>query len=83
LVYFAISSALSASTPPPQPRLNILFDSDKWVLMALEACGVTEEIRNLGDVKWVATEDGSAGKGTGRWIACFIFRPSNTEDKRG
>ncbi len=31
------------------------------------------EIRNLGDVKWLATEDGSPGKGTGRHIACFIM----------
>jgi hypothetical protein len=25
-------------------------------------------------VKWLATEDGSAGKGTGRHIAAFILR---------
>jgi len=58
----------------------VVFPIDKWVLMALEACGVTDEIRNLGDVKWVATEDGSVGKGTGRWIACFIFKPQNYEN---
>lgn len=27
-----------------------------------------------GDVRWCATEDGSAGKGTGRHIACFVLR---------
>ena len=32
------------------------------------------EIRNLGDVKWLATEDKSEGKGTGRHIACFILK---------
>ena len=32
------------------------------------------EIRNLGDVKWLATEDKSPGKGTGRHIACFILK---------
>jgi hypothetical protein len=31
--------------------------------------------QKLGDVKWLATEDGSAGKGTGRHIACFILEP--------
>ena len=32
-------------------------------------------VRNLGDVRWLATEDGSAGNGTGRHIACFILEP--------
>lgn len=36
------------------------------------------QIRNLGDVRWLATEDGSIGKGTGRHIACFILEPLNT-----
>ena len=49
---------------------------DKWVLMLIRACfGPSSNIRNLGDVKWVATEDGSVGKGTGRHIACFILDP--------
>lgn len=49
----------------------IVFPIDKWVLMLVEAgC----EIRNLGDIKWLATEDGSAGKGTGRHIAQFILK---------
>lgn len=54
----------------------LVFPVDKWVLMLLKAIlGDEAEIRNLGDVKWLATEDGSAGKGTGRHIAQFILRP--------
>lgn len=52
----------------------VVYPVDKWVLMMIEACGITMEIRNLGDVKWLATEDGSQGKGTGRHIACFVLR---------
>lgn len=51
--------------------VTIVFPIDKWVLM-LVAAGV--EISNLGDVRWLATEDGSAGKGTGRHIARFTLR---------
>jgi hypothetical protein len=49
----------------------IVYPVDKWILMMLAAGA---EVRNLGDVKWVATEDGSTGKGTGRHIAQFILR---------
>ena len=53
----------------------LVFPVDKWVLMLVEAVmGEEGEIRNLGDVKWLATEDRSEGKGTGRHIACFILR---------
>ena len=45
------------------------------VLMLIKAGA---EIRNLGDVRWLATEDGSQGKGTGRHIACFILDPTST-----
>lgn len=38
--------------------------------------GETADIRNLGDVRWHATEDNSQGKGTGRHIAMFILRGS-------
>ena len=48
-----------------------VFPIDKWVLMMVKA---KAEIRNLGDVKWLATEDGSQGKGTGRHIACFVLK---------
>lgn len=37
--------------------------------------GEHSRIRNLGDVRWLATEDGSQGKGTGRHIAMFILEP--------
>lgn len=49
----------------------MVYPVDKWVLMLIEKC---TEIRNLGDVKWCATEDGTQGKGTGRHIACFIMK---------
>ena len=51
-------------------RVVLVYPIDKWILMLLQAGA---EVRNLGDVKWLATEDGSAGKGTGRHIACFIL----------
>lgn len=52
-----------------------VYPIDKWVLMFIrEVLGSESEIRNLGDVRWLATEDGSAGKGTGRHIACFVLR---------
>jgi hypothetical protein len=54
-------------------RLVVLvYPIDKWVLMLLRAIG--SEVRNLGDVRWHAIEDSTAGKGTGRHIACFILR---------
>ena len=49
----------------------LVYPIDKWVLMLIAAGA---EVRNLGDVKWLATEDGTAGKGTGRHIACFVLR---------
>jgi hypothetical protein len=59
----------------------VVYPVDKWVLMMMAAIGA-QNIRNLGDVKWCATEDGSAGKGTGRHIACFVLTP-NAEVSRG
>jgi hypothetical protein len=53
----------------------MVYPIDKWVLMLTTAIlGEDAEIRNLGDVKWLATEDGSEGKGMGRDIAMFILR---------
>lgn len=49
----------------------MVYPMDKWVLMMIEAGA---EIRNLKDVKWLATEDMTPGKGTGRHIACFILK---------
>ena len=56
----------------------MVYPIDKWVLMLLEAGA---RVRNLKDVKWLATEDGSVGPGTGRHIACFILENSNKENK--
>jgi hypothetical protein len=54
----------------------LVYPVDKWILMLIAAGA---EVRNLGDVKWLATEDGTAGKGTGRHIACFILRGGDSE----
>ena len=51
----------------------IVYPIDKWVLMLIEAGA---KISNLGDVKWLATEDGTPGKGTGRHIAQFVLETS-------
>jgi hypothetical protein len=51
-------------------RVVMVYPIDKWVLMML-AAGAT--VRNLGDVKWCATEDGTVGPGTGRHIAMFVL----------
>jgi len=53
----------------------LVYPIDKWILMLIAAGA---EVRNLGDVKWCATEDGSPGKGTGRHIACFILKADTT-----
>lgn len=52
----------------------IVYPVDKWVLMMLSAMGCMQ-VRNLGDVRWLSTEDRQPGKGTGRHIACFILEP--------
>jgi hypothetical protein len=51
-------------------RVVLVYPVDKWVLMLLEAGA---KVRNLGDVRWLATEDGTEGNGTGRHIACFVL----------
>ena len=57
----------------------LVYPVDKWLLMLTkEILGDRAEIRNLGDVKWKAIEDGSVGNGTGRHIACFILYPSRS-----
>lgn len=53
-------------------RVVLVYPIDKWVLMLLAAGA---KVSNLGDVRWLATEDGSVGKGTGRHIACFVLDP--------
>lgn len=57
-------------------RVVLVYPIDKWVLMLLKAIiGEQGHVRNLGDVRWLATEDRSIGKGTGRHIACFVLEP--------
>jgi hypothetical protein len=51
-------------------KVTIVYPLDKWVLMLLTAGA---KVTNLGDVKWLATEDGSEGQGTGRHIALFVL----------
>ena len=52
----------------------VVYPIDKWVLMMIAAMSITD-VRNLGDVRWHATEDNTPGKGTGRHIAAFILKP--------
>lgn len=49
----------------------MVYPLDKWVLMLLGA--TAPQIINLGDVKWLATEDRTPGPGIGRHIACFVL----------
>ena len=57
----------------------LVFPMAKWVMMLLECIGT--EVRNLENVKWLAIEDVSAGKGTGYDIACFILDPNNKNNE--
>ena len=54
-------------------RVVLVYPVDKWVRMMLAAIGT--KVRNLGDVRWRAIEDGQPGNGTGRHIAAFILEP--------
>ena len=56
-------------------KVVLVYPIDKWVLMLLAAGA---QVRNLGDVRWLATEDGKPGAGTGRHIACFILGEDGT-----
>lgn len=57
----------------------LVYPVDKWVPLVLrEILGEHPDIRNEGDVRWVAIEDGSQGKGTGRHILLLVFRPAGT-----
>lgn len=57
-------------------KVVVVYPIDKWILMMIEAGA---KITNLGDVKWIATEDGSQGKGTGRHIAQFVLDVNRDE----
>lgn len=61
-------------------RVVLVYPIDKWVLMLIEAGAA---IRNLGDVRWLAIEDGNQGNGTGRHIAEFVLNgPKELDDNR-
>jgi hypothetical protein len=60
-------------------RVVFVYPLDRWVLMMLTAGA---QVRNLGDVHWLAIEDGSTGTGTGRHIAAFILEPLKAYAKR-
>lgn len=51
-------------------KIVLVYPIPKWVLMLLAHA---TEVRNLGDVKWCAIEDGNPGKGIGQHIAMFIL----------
>lgn len=54
-------------------KIILVYPLPKWVLMLLEHAS---EVRNLGDVQWLAIEDKSQGKGIGQHIALFVLDPS-------
>ncbi len=53
-------------------RVVLVYPIDKWIMMLLAAGA---QVRNLGDVKWCATQDRSPGPGIGRHVACFVLEP--------
>ena len=55
-------------------RVVIVYPVDGWLMELLDA-GAT--VRNLGVTKWLATEDNTPGRGTGRKTGCFILEPPN------
>jgi hypothetical protein len=61
-------------------RVVLVYPIDKWVHMLLAAGA---KVRNLGDVRWCATEDGEQGPGTGRWVAMFVLEPENFQPSGG
>jgi hypothetical protein len=52
----------------------LVYPIDKWVLMLLTS-PFLRNVKNLGDVRWCAIEDGSPGKGIGRHTALFHLGP--------
>ena len=57
----------------------LVFPVPKWLLMLITHPNF-KQIRNLGDVKWCATEDGQPGKGIGQHIAMFELKGSKTNE---
>src|SRR5579864_8241120 len=54
-------------------RVVLVYPVDKWVLLILAESGA--RVRNLGDVRWCAVEDGTPGPGIGKHVAAFILEP--------
>lgn len=54
----------------------MVYPIPKWILM-LMAAGA--EVRNLGDIRWLATEDRSVGPGIGQHVACFVLANQSFE----
>jgi len=52
-------------------QVVLVYPLPRWLFMLLD---MKAEIRNLGDIKWCAIEDGTSGKGTGKDIGCFILK---------
>jgi hypothetical protein len=69
-VLLMIAACGGASNDPLYDSKREIFDEARM----LEQLAAGRTILNLGDVRWLATEDGSQGKGTGRHIAAFILR---------
>jgi hypothetical protein len=59
-------------------KVVLVFPVEKW-LLELIAAGA--QVRNLGDVKWLAIEDKKPGPGIGRHIACFILDPGKVNSQ--
>jgi hypothetical protein len=49
----------------------LVFPTDKWMHYLIRAGA---SLRSLGDVRWCASEDGSQGKGIGRFTMAFILK---------
>jgi hypothetical protein len=50
-----------------------VYPLQKWVLILLQEMDAS--VRNLGDVRWCAIEDGTPGPGIGQHVAAFILKP--------
>lgn len=57
----------------------MVFPTDKWIHYLLRAGA---ELRSLGDVRWHAVEDGTPGKGIGRYTMAFILRGKSKQRLR-
>ncbi len=71
MTHFLIETARKAIEEHEKgKKIVLVYPIDKWILMLLKAGA---KVTNLGDIKWLATEDNTEGKGTGRHIACFVL----------